>query len=243
MRNQNLAQKTVEDREDILVVDDKPENIRLLSVMLKEQGYKVRKAIDGEMALQAVEIALPDLILLDITMPGLNGYQVCQHLKADQKTAEIPIVFISALDEVFDKVKAFAVGGVDYITKPLSEEEVLVRVETQLKIRRLQQELHFKNTQLQQEIRDRVSAESALRMSEECFSTAFNANPNPITITSLQDGKHILVNQSFLEVTGYKEKEVIGYTAVDLNLWVNLEARQQLFKQLKTSRARMDPRK
>lgn len=230
--NLNLVSQTQIEAEDILVVDDKPENIRLLSAILKDQGYKVRKAIDGEMALEAVKTAIPDLILLDITMPNMNGYQVCQHLKADQKTAEIPIIFISALDEAFDKVKAFAVGGVDYITKPLSEEEVFVRVESQLKISRLKKELQIKNIQLQQEINDRTSAEVDLRLSEERFAQAFNANPNPITITSLEDGKHLLVNQSFLEVTGYSLEEVEGRTALDLNLWVNLEDRNKLFHEL-----------
>ncbi|MEL7036966.1 MAG: PAS domain S-box protein [Cyanobacteria bacterium J06592_8] len=223
--NLNSLSPTPKEPEDILVVDDKPENIRLLSAMLKDQGYKVRKAIDGEMALEAVKTAVPDLMLLDITMPNMNGYQVCQRLKADPETSEIPVIFISALDEVFDKVKAFAVGGVDYITKPFSEEEVFLRVESQLKIVRLKKEL-------QKEIRDRVSAEMALRLSEERFAKAFNANPNPITITSLEDGKHLLVNQSFLKVTGYTQAEVEGKTALDLNLWVNLEDRQHLFEAL-----------
>ncbi|MDY7020131.1 MAG: PAS domain S-box protein [Cyanobacteriota bacterium] len=230
--NLNSVSPTPKEPEDILVVDDKPENIRLLSAMLKDQGYKVRKAIDGEMALEAVKTAIPDLMLLDITMPNMNGYQVCQRLKADSETAEIPVIFISALDEVFDKVKAFAVGGVDYITKPFSEEEVFLRVESQLKIIRLKKELQSKNIQLEQEIRDRVSAEMALRLSEERFAKAFNANPNPITITSLEDGKHLLVNQSFLKVTGYTQAEVEGKTALDLNLWVNLEDRQHLFEVL-----------
>ncbi len=216
--NLNLPSQPLTEQEDILVVDDKPENLRLLSSMLKDQGYKVRKAMDGEMAIEAVKMALPDLILLDITMPRMNGYQVCQHLKADPQTAEIPVIFISALDEIFDKVKAFAVGGIDYITKPLNEEEVFLRVESQLKIRRLQKELQSKNTQIKQ--------------SEERFSTAFNANPNPITITSLADGKHLLVNQSFLDITGYSLPEVENRTALDLNLWVSSEARQFLFQKI-----------
>lgn len=133
---------------DILVVDDKPDNLRLLSIMLAEQGYKVRKAINGLMALTAVETARPDLILLDINMPYMNGYEVCQHLKASEATLDIPIVFLSALDDVFDKVKAFQVGGADYITKPYKVEEVIVRVENQLKIVKLQQELRQQNERL-----------------------------------------------------------------------------------------------
>ncbi len=139
---------------NILIVDDTPANLRLLSNMLAEQDYKVRSVINGQMALLAAQAAPPDLVLLDINMPGMNGYEVCAQLKADPRTQEIPIIFISALDEIQDKVKAFTVGGVDYITKPFQFQEVLARVETHLMLRNLQREL-------QREImeRDRVIAE------------------------------------------------------------------------------------
>jgi PleD family two-component response regulator len=104
-------------KKNILVVDDTPDNLRLLSAMLTAQGFEVRKALNGKMALTACKMVLPDVILLDINMPGMDGYQVCQQLKADDKTSEIPVIFISALDDVVDKVKAFDVGGVDYIAK------------------------------------------------------------------------------------------------------------------------------
>jgi DNA-binding response OmpR family regulator len=119
---------------DILLVDDTRENLRLLSTMLSDAGYKVRKAISGTLALRAIEVAKPDLIMLDIRMPEMDGYEVCQRLKRNPKTADIPVIFLSALDEVSDKVKAFEVGGVDYITKPFELQEVLVRVENQLTI-------------------------------------------------------------------------------------------------------------
>src|SRR6476659_1322219 len=102
---------------NILVVDDTPDNLRLLSAMLTQLGYEIRRVINGPTALKTAQAAPPDLILLDIMMPEVNGYEVCQHLKASEITRDIPVIFISALDEVFDKVKAFAVGGVDYITK------------------------------------------------------------------------------------------------------------------------------
>src|SRR4028118_353821 len=105
-------------KESILIVDDTPANLQLLAQMLSEQGYKVRMAQDGTMALMSIQSSPPDLILLDIMMPQLNGYEVCSKLKASTQTKDIPIIFISALNEVFDKVKAFEVGGVDYITKP-----------------------------------------------------------------------------------------------------------------------------
>lgn len=146
---------------DILLVDDTPDNLRLLSVMLTENGYKTRKVINGERALQAVEVVTPDLILLDINMPDINGYEVCRRLKKLDKTRDIPVIFISALDDVFDKVKAFQVGGVDYITKPFQVEEVLARVHTHLNIRKLQKQLQQQNSQLQEEIHHRLSAEEA----------------------------------------------------------------------------------
>ncbi|MDJ1182427.1 adenylate/guanylate cyclase domain-containing protein [Roseofilum casamattae] len=134
---------------DILLVDDMPDNLRLLSTMLGEQGYKTRKVPNGTLALKVVKNAPPDLILLDVMMPDIDGYKVCQNLKADPKTANIPIIFISALDDVFDKVKAFAVGGVDYITKPFHVEEVVARLDNQLTIRNLQKKLQEKNESLQ----------------------------------------------------------------------------------------------
>ncbi|NER38006.1 MAG: response regulator [Oscillatoria sp. SIO1A7] len=135
---------------NLLIVDDTPDNLRLLSAMLAEQGYEVRKAINGKMALIAVQADPPELILLDIMMPGMNGYQVCEKLKASKKTAEIPVIFLSALDDANDKVKAFAVGGVDYITKPFQFSEVLARVENHLTIIRLQKQLQEKNLLLEQ---------------------------------------------------------------------------------------------
>jgi diguanylate cyclase (GGDEF)-like protein len=134
---------------DILIVDDQPDNLRLLSAALLQHGYHVRKALDGEMALTAATTIQPDLIILDIMMPGIDGYQVCQRLKEIEQTREIPIIFISALDDIWDKIRAFSFGGVDYIVKPYHPEEVAVRVETQLKLLRMQQQLKQQNTLLQ----------------------------------------------------------------------------------------------
>ncbi|WP_017296992.1 response regulator [Nodosilinea nodulosa] len=135
-------------RGDILLVDDTPDNLRVLSAMLTNQGYEVRKALNGQRAIASVQSDPPDLILLDIKMPGMDGYAVCQNLKADPKTCEVPIIFISALDDALDKVKAFAVGGVDYVTKPFQEMEVLARIEHQLCIQRLKQQLIDHNQEL-----------------------------------------------------------------------------------------------
>ena len=155
---------------DILIVDDMPDNLRLLSTMLTSHGYHVRKAINGHLALQGAQLSPPDLILLDINMPQMNGYEVCEQLKLSEKTKDIPVIFISALDEVLEKVKAFQVGGVDYITKPFQVEEVLARVQNQLSLRLLQsklqqqaRELHDRNSRLQEEIAERQRAEESIR--------------------------------------------------------------------------------
>ncbi|MBD2612788.1 MAG: hybrid sensor histidine kinase/response regulator [Nostoc sp. ZfuVER08] len=142
--------QTTYHKKNILVVDDTPDNLRLLSAMLTAQGFEVRKALNGKMALTACQMLLPDVILLDINMPGMDGYQVCQQLKADDRTCEIPVIFISALDDVLDKAKAFDVGGVDYIAKPFHGAEVVLRIENQINLRLLQVKLQEKNFLLQQ---------------------------------------------------------------------------------------------
>lgn len=119
------------DRQDILIIDCIPDNLQILSSFLTEKGYKVRQACNWSMVLTACQTVLPDLILLDIMLPEVDGYEICQRLKNWNLTADIPVIFLSSLDNVFDKVKAFQVGGVDYITKPFHFEEVLVRVENQ----------------------------------------------------------------------------------------------------------------
>jgi phosphoserine phosphatase RsbU/P len=132
----------------ILVVDDTPANLQVLAGMLKDRGYKVRPVPGGRLALLAARRDPPDLILLDINMPEMNGYEVCAHLKADDTLKGVPVIFISALTEQLDKVKAFATGGVDYITKPFQMEELHARVETHLNLRRLQVELEEANARL-----------------------------------------------------------------------------------------------
>jgi signal transduction histidine kinase len=135
-------------KQTILVVDDLPENIDLLDGILRPQ-YKVKAALNGENALKIAFSDPPDLILLDIMMPEMDGYAVCEQLKADAQTCDIPVIFISALEEMEDKVKAFYVGGVDFIMKPFQAEEVLVRVETHLSLRNMQKRLQEQNIQLQ----------------------------------------------------------------------------------------------
>ncbi|MEH1785934.1 response regulator [Nostoc sp.] len=153
-------------KRNILVVDDTPDNLRLLSAMLTAQGFEVRKALNGKMALTACQMVLPDVILLDINMPGMDGYEVCQQLKADNKTCEVPVIFISALDDVVDKVKAFDVGGVDYIAKPFHGAEVVLRIENQINLRLLQVKLQEKNFLLQQAL-DNLQASQVQQIQNE----------------------------------------------------------------------------
>jgi putative two-component system response regulator len=140
----------------LLIVDDVPANLRVLVSYLKNFNFKVRVAQDGVDALEQVNIAPPDLILLDVMMPRLNGLEVCRRLKADAKTKEIPVIFMSALDDTFDKIAGFEAGSVDYITKPFQHEEVLARITTHLTIKNLQEEIKQQNALLEQRVQERT---------------------------------------------------------------------------------------
>lgn len=210
---------------NILVIDDTPENLQFLATMLTKQGYKVRSVTKATTGLRGAQAAPPDLILLDVNMPEMNGYEVCQHLKLNDVTRDIPVIFISAMDSVLDKVKAFAVGGVDYITKPFKVEEVLARLETHLMIRNLRASLQEQNAKLAQEIQERQQA-------EEKFAKAFSSSPSPIIISSLQDGRLIDANSSFLRMTGYTLEEIIGHTFTELNLGISQQKYTNTIEQL-----------
>jgi sigma-B regulation protein RsbU (phosphoserine phosphatase) len=138
--------------ENILIVDDLPANLRLLSQMLANQGYRVRAVTSGERALESARLSTPNLILLDIKMPGLSGYETCEQLKSDPLTRDVPVIFISSLDDLQDKVRAFSAGGVDYVTKPFQLEEVLARVQAHLALRHLQAELEAANRKMAREL-------------------------------------------------------------------------------------------
>jgi diguanylate cyclase (GGDEF)-like protein/PAS domain S-box-containing protein len=170
---------------DILIIDDTPDNLRLLNQMLS-QHYKVRLAPSGDIGLKAVLSAPPDLILLDVMMSGMNGYEVADQLKADEQTAEIPIIFISALDNTESKVLGFTAGGVDYITKPFQEKEVLARVYTHLSLRALY-------LQAQKEIVERKRAEESLRKREQEYKTLVENTPDVIARFDRQY-RHTYVN-------------------------------------------------
>jgi diguanylate cyclase (GGDEF)-like protein/PAS domain S-box-containing protein len=171
-------------RSTILVVDDEPANLRLLAAMLQDYNYDVRTVINGQMAIRSVMLDAPDVILLDVNMPEMNGYEVCQQLKADKRTRDVPVIFLSALGEVTDKVRAFQAGGTDYITKPFQIEEVLARINNQLTIQQAREYLRTLHQAVEQ---------------------------SPIAIIVTDQAGHIeYVNSRFTQSTGYALEEVYG---------------------------------
>lgn len=209
----------------ILIVDDTPGNVKILSMMLNRQSYQVYTSNSGAEALTLAQEIVPDLILLDIMMPGMNGYDVCLQLKQNPLTRDIPVIFISALNDTTDKLKAFKIGGVDYITKPFQVQEVLARVKTHLMIRTLQrqlqqtnnvlerrveqrtQELLRLNVDLKQQINERERIEETLRKSEETYRTFFEDSKDAVFITT-PDGKIVDMNSAGLNMFGYTPEEV-----------------------------------
>lgn len=138
-----------QDSPTILIVDDQPTNLEVLYSILNQANWIVRIEVEGNQALQQIQQNPPDLILLDVMLPGLDGFNICQTLKADPKTEAIPVIFITALNDTSDKLKGFSLGAVDYITKPFQQEEVLARVQLHVQLRQMTQLLHAKNTHLQ----------------------------------------------------------------------------------------------
>ncbi len=178
---------------NILVVDDKPENLHLLLKMLSDWGYNVWPAQSGARALAVLQKHPIDLILLDIMMPDMDGYAVCKRIKADERTSGIPVLFISALHETFDKLKAFSLGGVDYISKPFEDEEVFARIQAHLTIIRQKQELREQQERLQ-----------------KLADTAFEG------ILIHENGIILEVNRALADMFGYEREKVIGRNALDL---------------------------
>jgi PAS domain S-box-containing protein len=179
----------------ILVVDDTPEVLRFFTQALTQQGYEVCSAISGSIALNHIPTIEPSLILLDIMMPGLDGYEVCERLKADEQTAEIPVIFMSAIHEPLDKVRAFNLGGVDYLTKPIQIEELLVRIEHQLTLKRLQD--HLKSQSNEPIVDEASHYESFWERSLDGFYRAS------------VDGKFLAVNPAYAKILGYGRSEQV----------------------------------
>jgi len=193
----------------ILIADDTANNLRLLSNGLIEKGYQVHCAINGHLALIGCRNLAPDLVLLDVMMPDLDGYEVCRRLKADEATRDIPVIFLSALNDVVDKVRAFELGGVDYITKPFHIREVQARIENQLTIVRLRKHLQEQNDRLQQEIQNRQQAQQNLRDSELKFRCIVE-NANDIIYMLTPSGHFSYVSPNWTKILGHEVDQVVG---------------------------------
>lgn len=194
----------------ILVVDDNPTNLSLLFDLLSDEGFKVLVATDGEGAIAQVGYVKPDMLLLDVMMPGIDGFETCRRLKANDLTQDIPVIFMTALSTISDKVKGFDVGAVDYITKPIDREEVLARLKTHLTIRKLQKTLQNQNLALQKEISDRIAAESALRIFLHAVSHDLR---NPV-MAMLMLLRHLLRGVTTGHSTEVKEPAIASKSAI-----------------------------
>lgn len=192
----------------IMVVDDTPANLKLLQEMLQATGYRVLAFPSGKLALAAAAKCPPALILLDINMPGMNGFEVCEKLKSDPQLREIPVIFISALTETADKVRAFAAGGVDYVTKPFQFDEVQVRVETHLRLRWLQSELERHNLHLEELVREKVAEISDSQLATIVALAKLAESRDDDT------GDHIERTQTFCKVLAQELRANPAYTAL-----------------------------
>ena len=205
---------------DILIVDDTPDNLKILNRMLKERGYRVRPATNGRHALKSVAARRPDLILLDVKMPGMDGYEVCRRLKSDEHSRHVPVIFISALGETAQKVEGLKAGGVDYITQPFETAEVMARVEIHLQLHELTEQLEQKvterteelraaNTQLQRELSERKKAEERLRASEERLRLTLEATKIGIFDWDVENDRWYATPE-YYTMLGYEPKEGPG---------------------------------
>ncbi len=195
----------------ILIVDDIPANLGILFDFLNDSGFKVLVAQDGESATQKAEYASPDLILLDVLMPGIDGFETCRRLKVNESTKDIPVIFMTALTETVDKVKGLNLGAVDYITKPLQHEEVLARIKTHLSLRNLTKTLQEQNVRLEKEIQERQRSEQKIREQAALLDIATDA----ILVRDL-DNQILFWNKGAERLYGWKAEEAIGKNSEEL---------------------------
>ncbi len=200
----------------ILIVDDMPHNLKALMAFLEMSDFQIIVAQSGEVAVERAQHTLPDIILLDVLMPDMDGFETCRRLKAHEATKHIPVIFMTALSETVEKVKGFRLGGVDYITKPVQHEEVLARITAHLTIRDLQQQLQAQNTrlqannaQLQSEIATRKQAEEAVKTSEERYRAVVE-DQTELICRFLPDGSLTFVNQSYCRYFGKIQEALLG---------------------------------
>jgi PAS domain S-box-containing protein len=218
----------------ILLVDDTPLNLKLLSMALMQQGYQIYTASTGIEALRIAKEVSLNLILLDLVMPRIDGCDTCKSLKADAKTANIPVIFMSAMNDPADKVRAFNSGGADFVTKPFQIEEVLARVECQLKLRDLQQRLEEKNILYQTEIKERRQAEALYRdFFENAIYGMFQTTPN---------GTYLKVNLALARMYGYESSKQLMQSLQDIahQLYVDPHRREEFVAHIEEHGAIVD---
>ncbi len=227
---------------DILIVEDNKPDLKFMSEILKKEGYRVRAAGDGELALRSVQAKLPDLILLDINLPGMGGVEVCRHLKNEPETKNIPIIFISAMGKTNLKVKALEAGGTDYVTKPLEISEILARINTHLNLYKLQQRLRTQSEELRVEIEKRKNTEAELKkhrneleelvkertaemkQREEKYSNLYESSLDGIAESNL-DGAILSCNPAYEKMTGYTFEELkkLKYQDITPSKWAEID--------------------
>ncbi|KAM3100466.1 response regulator [Phormidesmis sp. 146-12] len=210
----------------VLVIDDAPVDTRIVSIMLKRQGYQVCSATNGQMALKLLSEVVPDLILLDVMMPGIDGYEVCKRLKACPKTQDIPVMFLSSADVTSEKVRAFELGGADYITKPFRPDEVLARIKYQLQVRDRHKCLTEQSLRLEQEIKER-------RQAEECYRSFFEHSMDG-KFQSTPDGRFLRVNPALAKFYHYESPDDLIATIVNIEeqLYVQSDRRAEFIAQI-----------
>ena len=212
----NAISHPVRSDRTILIVDDNPVNLSVVVDHLEENGFEVAVALGGEEALERAAFLEPDLILLDVMMPGIDGFETCRRLSAAPATRAIPVIFMTALADVNDKVAAFAAGGVDYVTKPFQVEELLARVNTHLALRTAQKQLHARNAALEAEIAARHMAEAGLAASESRFRRLFETASDGILLLDCKTGAVTAANPTIASMLGCSASAVVGRRLADV---------------------------
>ncbi|MBW4625339.1 MAG: response regulator [Brasilonema octagenarum HA4186-MV1] len=205
-------EQNLDPKGNILILDDVVENLQVLTEILTKKGYKVRCVTNAVMAFKTINHNPPDVILLDIKMPSMDGYQVCATLKADVESAQIPVIFLSALEETIDKIKAFEIGGLDYITKPFEPEEVIARIQTQLTIQQ-------QKRQLREEIQQHQQTAEILYQSRALLASVLDTSRDGIaamqvvrdmTTGEVEDFRYLVVNPALAKLLGKKREDLMG---------------------------------
>jgi len=217
----------------ILIIDDSLAQIKVLRDRLQQYHWEIHTCTVPSQAEQKAQELLPDLILLDVMMPEVDGFEVCRCLKASSLTYKIPIIFLSALSNLEDKVKGFHLGAVDFIPKDFHLDEIVVRIELHLKIYQLTQTLEQKNQHLQNLAQKQQEMALALKSSEEMFMTAFHCSPDPIVIIDLQTFHILEANASFSELIGYPLSHILGKVDLELNFWADFQQRTLILQMTK----------